>query len=786
MTNKPLQSITAEEIIVGGASCVVAEPGDIVARNISACSNMRAPHIDIGAYEGFWVGQALNGITDLANGTSTTGFSFLTRVAPLFSARGMRFVLETSGTGDYTLSSIAAILLASHNATGNYNANLYGLWAGVRVGDNFQDPYTITKTIAQRVEVLAVETGTLAPPSGRVTEAVGVWITGPPTSPASLIVDNAYHLDFLSQTRSITNRTAYIRMGTISGGGDLSAGIWVNSNTPYDIIVAGTAYDTAIRRGRAGAWTFPGATDLYTTGYLCAGTGCTSSAPVAASEGVYDSGNRVVSSCSAGSGISSCTVTNGVLSVSAASPTELTLEYLTVHKSAMFGTNITLPTQAPRLVTVDYGVSNETERTEWSGDTVRMRRHSRVDGAVSGTPNVLSVQGIHESVTGGGAMRTLHLEASVLVPNAVTVAATTAGTALWTQITPLGAGNIAGIVGERHQGIVMGASEYAGYGPGYSGTITTFYNSAHNLCAASSTTTITNAAMIEISQGSGACSVTDQMYGIYIRSMDPLGATNAAAIRINAQPAGVYDLWLASASSVIVWGTAPNTVTLGRARAGALQLGANEDLFTTGFLCAGTGCTTAAPSASAKGVYDSGMRVVRACTAGSGISSCTVTDGVLTINAAGSSTTSLSYDALTDDGYVLVNGGTYVSGNTGGSVGGNSYFSLPGLEAYAGYLRITVTVDPVTGFIDFSFSNTLACGSFDRFVVFSPQTTYLAGCGADWGAGSCIVRCVATESIPVSTLLRVRFWSIAVPEAPLLKATKKLSAPTFIYTNTNA
>ncbi len=78
----------------------------------------------------------------------------------------------------------------------------------------------------------------------------------------------------------------------------------------------GTAYDTCLNYGRAGAWELPSGQDLYSTGYFCAGAGCTSSAPVAASTGLYDSNTRVVRSCSAGPGIL-CSVTDGVLSVQA-------------------------------------------------------------------------------------------------------------------------------------------------------------------------------------------------------------------------------------------------------------------------------------------------------------------------------------------------------------------------------------------------------------------------------------------------------------------------------------
>ncbi len=80
----------------------------------------------------------------------------------------------------------------------------------------------------------------------------------------------------------------------------------------------GATYDTCLNRGRTGAFTLGTGQDMYTDGYFCAGSGCTSSAPVAASTGLYDSNTRVVRSCTAGTGIT-CSVTDGVLTVTATS-----------------------------------------------------------------------------------------------------------------------------------------------------------------------------------------------------------------------------------------------------------------------------------------------------------------------------------------------------------------------------------------------------------------------------------------------------------------------------------
>lgn len=85
-----------------------------------------------------------------------------------------------------------------------------------------------------------------------------------------------------------------------------------NSATCGAGLVAGTAFDTCLYRGRAGAWTGPAGTDIYTdSGYICAGTGCSSVTSTAT--GVYDAGVRVMSSVSCTG--ATCSLTNGALSV---------------------------------------------------------------------------------------------------------------------------------------------------------------------------------------------------------------------------------------------------------------------------------------------------------------------------------------------------------------------------------------------------------------------------------------------------------------------------------------
>ena len=95
-----------------------------------------------------------------------------------------------------------------------------------------------------------------------------------------------------------------------------------NSATCGAGLVAGTAFDTCLYRGRAGAWTGPAGTDIYTdSGYICAGTGC--SAVTSTNTGVYDAGVRVMSSVSCTG--ATCSLTNGALSVTVTGTTSATV-----------------------------------------------------------------------------------------------------------------------------------------------------------------------------------------------------------------------------------------------------------------------------------------------------------------------------------------------------------------------------------------------------------------------------------------------------------------------------
>ena len=87
-------------------------------------------------------------------------------------------------------------------------------------------------------------------------------------------------------------------------------------------LVFGTAFDTCLFRGRAGALTGPDGTDIYTdSGYICAGTGCSS--VTSTNTGIYDAGVRVMSSVSCTG--ATCSLTNGALSVTVTGATSATV-----------------------------------------------------------------------------------------------------------------------------------------------------------------------------------------------------------------------------------------------------------------------------------------------------------------------------------------------------------------------------------------------------------------------------------------------------------------------------
>ena len=129
------------------------------------------------------------------------------------------------------------------------------------------------------------------------------------------------HIGFFAQ--SSTNARTTNSFGFLSQA-QLSGAYHVSSNTAScgSGFTAGTAVDTCLYRGRAGAWTGPAGTDIYTdSGYICAGTGCSS--VTSTNTGVYDAGVRVMSSVSCTG--ATCSLTNGALSVTVTGTTSATV-----------------------------------------------------------------------------------------------------------------------------------------------------------------------------------------------------------------------------------------------------------------------------------------------------------------------------------------------------------------------------------------------------------------------------------------------------------------------------
>lgn len=180
---------------------------------------------------------------------------------------------------------------------------------------------------------------------------------------------------------------------------------------------------------------------------------------------------------------------------------------------------------------------------------------------------------------------------------------------------------------------------------------------------------------------------------------------------------------------------------LNRGRAGAFELGAGQDAYTTGFFCAGPGCTSSAPSASSVGIYDSGIRTVRSCTAGAGIASCTVTDGDLAVAASPASLPTYTTVAVSDNG----------DGTGSATCNANHCLFTLGSVAWALGLSYTVTV-----------SNTLiGPSSYPRaaLVYADVEDNAYAQAGQP-GTGSIAVRIFAAD-IPSKTAFTIDLLAAA-------------------------
>lgn len=157
-------------------------------------------------------------------------------------------------------------------------------WTGT-IGDFFglRDSYTVT-----------------AGASGSITRYEAVSPAGCPTSGVTCASAHALRC---RGSMGGTGSNSCVRIAEQTGGTN-NAAVHLDSNsaTCGAGIVAGTALDTCLYRGRAGAWTGPAGTDIYTdSGYICAGTGCSSVTSTAT--GIYQAGVQVIDTLTAGSGI---------------------------------------------------------------------------------------------------------------------------------------------------------------------------------------------------------------------------------------------------------------------------------------------------------------------------------------------------------------------------------------------------------------------------------------------------------------------------------------------------
>lgn len=157
--------------------------------------------------------------------------------------------------------------------------------------------------------------------------------------------------------------------------------------------------------------------------------------------------------------------------------------------------------------------------------------------------------------------------------------------------------------------------------------------------------TLTEVNMLRVSNptnnGTGTIAT---IYGLNIQTINT-ASTKAVSIRFQAPLAGTTrygihsDSNVASCAAGFVAGTAGD-VCIYRAAAGAWTFGTDQDLRVPGYLNAGS---SSAPTNTNNGdisglrIFDSDIRVVRSCTAGSGIS-CSVTDGILNVTATGGGT----------------------------------------------------------------------------------------------------------------------------------------------------
>lgn len=266
-------------------------------------------------------------------------------------------------------ASVSGITTLDGNATGTFS---FALGAVFSVALNSNYPVTITTADSVRV--------------------------------TSSVTGNANQtISTLNRVRILNGVSAGANVGTNVGlniaemsNGASNVAVWLNSNSANSGsgICAGTAFDTCLYRGRAGAWTGPAGTDIYTdSGYICAGTGCSS--VTSTNTGVYDAGVRVMSSVSCTG--ATCSLTNGALSITVSGGGVTSLAGTTGQITASASTGaVTLSfpsTWAPTVSTMSVTASGPQMRTymdtstEWGVYDVSLSRnvlyYERTNGALT-------------------------------------------------------------------------------------------------------------------------------------------------------------------------------------------------------------------------------------------------------------------------------------------------------------------------------------------------------------------------------------------------------------------
>lgn len=193
-----------------------------------------------------------------------------------------------------------------------------------------------------------------------VTGASGVVDTYEPFVVANPVWNGVTNLNFKPYNcptgASGTQSNVCFQTGERTGATN-NAGFHINSNsaTCGAGLVSGTAFDTCLFRGRAGAWTGPAGTDFYTdTGYICGGSTC--SALTSTLSGVYDSGVRVMSSVSCTG--ATCSLSNGALSIAVGPALNAQNFFSNGFATFNFKVNTTDPLVSGNQVFVVSGIAN--------------------------------------------------------------------------------------------------------------------------------------------------------------------------------------------------------------------------------------------------------------------------------------------------------------------------------------------------------------------------------------------------------------------------------------------